>query len=344
MIPGLNVFGEGVGEDVGDAVQGAGVHQAVGGHLHLLNFVTAHEHGVAGVFDELRGAEGGFGVGKHLHQQVVLGHGVEVHGLGQNLFKDGALSLGAVEVAVANVADPAVGQGLAAVQQLGAGAGDVGGAGVYLVIDVHQVLVNPVELVLAFDVDGDASHGVDHFHHGGEVDGDVVADGGVKVLVDGLKGQLCPAVGVGGVELVVVVVIVDVDVAVPHQGGDLDGAVLKVGGGDHDGVGAIALHVVPTVDAEDGDVDDPVIFGHLSGAVADIVQRGPAGEVPVEVGKFDVVEGEGRCDEQQDDQKLDNALPQRFFALLLSGQGPVLGGGSPWGWPLLSEELLLIGV
>lgn len=56
--------------------------------------------------------------------KLVLLDQAEFFGLSKNLIEDGALTLGAFEIAVAHMADAGVGQGLNPVELLGADAAD----------------------------------------------------------------------------------------------------------------------------------------------------------------------------------------------------------------------------
>ena len=146
-----------------------------------------------------------------------------------DLFQDVSLSLGAFEVAVSDIANAAISKGLTAVKKLLAGSLNIGRTGFDLVVDVIQIGVEPLKLFIGFDVDFHASDGIDHCDETSEVDGDIIGDGRVEIVIDRFDGKLGAAQRIGGIEFVIAVVG-NFNIGVPHERGDFEAAVLKIGG------------------------------------------------------------------------------------------------------------------
>ena len=85
-----------------------------------------------------------------------------------------------------------------------------------MVIDIHQILINPIKLIFIFNINGHAANGVYHGNHGSKINGHIIGDGSIKILVDGFKRQLGAAKGIGSVELVIAVIFIDVYIGIPH--------------------------------------------------------------------------------------------------------------------------------
>ena len=151
-----------------------------------------------------------------------------------------------------------------------------------LVVDIHDVLVGPIEDILVLDIDVDAAQSIHRIHQAVKIDDHIVGDVQIKVLIDRLDGFLGTAVGISCVDFFVGGVVAgasgNLDQEVAHDRGDLHIPGFEVDRSNHDGIGPVAVHVGAAVDAEQGDVDDIAAEQIVDAQVA-FIQLGAGGQL-----------------------------------------------------------------
>ncbi len=198
-------------------------------------------------------------IGGHIHQRLRTGGLRLVHGQRQHL----PLPRGTVEVRV-HETQPSVGHCLHAVQMVHAGMLQLHRAQSRGIHGLGDKGIDIVEFCIA-DLQIHAAESRDGLGHRRPVEGDVVIDLEIQVVLQRLNSLGMAALEVGLVDLMVVVVPVNTGVGIPVNRAKLHIATPLVHGGHHDHIGKCpGIQIsVPGIDAENR--DGPVAGAQIRG-------------------------------------------------------------------------------